>query len=407
MSGVVRTSLCLLATACLAAGWSDEPQSAPSHPSYRKILSVGQRAEWRFHPLAVDLNRDGHLDLVATARRVKNALHIWFGDRNGAFKPVDPTWTDIGYAALSTGDINRDGFPDIVGASHFAGVQALLSDGKGQFTEKLLKREDGYVAAQLAEFNGDGHLDLVLVGYQKAAIEIYFGDGKGNWALHKTLPESRPGRTMPGRAVAVGDLNQDGHLDVVAAFQRWGIYVYLSDGRGGFSGGHVDFSSATQAFESIALADVNKDRHVDIVINGTRSGPNQLNGPDVYLGNSGGTWKTSSVGLKVLKFATAGLSVGDLDRDGNLDIVAAGNVTGDPRSRYGLFWFRGDGTGGWQLVQESGLPDRGLSVPYSVTLADLDGDRVLEIIALNGGNGGSITIWKQRQENAPALLTQK
>ena len=79
-------------------------------------------------------------------------------------------------------------------ASHFGRVQTLLSDGKGGFTEKVLRGTDGYAAAQLSDLNGDGHLDLILLGYLKSGIEIYFGDGKGNWTLHTTLPQPRPGQ---------------------------------------------------------------------------------------------------------------------------------------------------------------------------------------------------------------------
>jgi hypothetical protein len=81
----------------------------------------------------------------------------------------------ISDTALATGDINGDGFSDMVLASHFGRVQTLLSDGKGGFTEKVLRGSDGYAAAQLADLNGDGHLDLILLGYLKSGIEIYFG----------------------------------------------------------------------------------------------------------------------------------------------------------------------------------------------------------------------------------------
>src|SRR6266404_1574127 len=69
----------MLTALCLVAGAVGVLTSAAPLPGYAKALTLGAGAEWRFHPLLVDLNRDGHLDLLATARLVKNSLHMWLG----------------------------------------------------------------------------------------------------------------------------------------------------------------------------------------------------------------------------------------------------------------------------------------------------------------------------------------
>jgi hypothetical protein len=398
MLGVRGKALGLLIVVVVLAGCAGLLRSGAPPPRFTQTATLGEPAEWRFNALVVDVNRDGRPDLVATARLVKDYLSIFVNDGNGGYGRLKSTWTDIGYSAIATGDINGDGFPDFVGASHFARMQILLSDGSGGFTEKVVKRDDGHVATQLVDLDRDGHLDLLLLGFQKSGLEIHGGDGTGNFTLQSTLPDPRPGsgRSMAGRSLAVGDLNHDGHLDLVAAFYRWGIYVYYGDGRFGFTGGHVDLGAPSREFQSVALADVNRDGHLDVLINGTihRDKPN---GPDVYLGDGKGGWTASSNGLKVLANASTGLGIGDLDGDGHLDLVAAGNTEGDVRSGYGLFWFRGDGKGGWRLVKDSGLPTKGLSIPHNVTVADIDGDGVPELVVLTGSESGRFTIWKQQR----------
>jgi hypothetical protein len=228
-------------TPWLVAGSPTQAQSPPPRLTYAKGLTLAQGTEWRLNPLVVDLNKDGHLDLVATGRLVDSALHVWLGDGKDTFKPIEPAWPDIGYGALATGDVNADGIPDLVTAGHMGRVQTLLGDGLGGFTEKVFTSADGYAGAQPADLNEDGRLDLVLVGFQRSGLQIYFGDGTGDWKTPNTLPEPRPGNNVPGRAVAIADLNHDRHLDLVVAFQRWGVYVYYGDGHGGFSGTSVDF----------------------------------------------------------------------------------------------------------------------------------------------------------------------
>src|SRR5207253_7270517 len=85
MVGSTRGWLGFLTVVGLVAGCAGLFRSAPLLPTYAKVLTLGPRIEWRFNPLALDLNRDGHLDLVATARLAKPALHMWVGDGKVTF----------------------------------------------------------------------------------------------------------------------------------------------------------------------------------------------------------------------------------------------------------------------------------------------------------------------------------
>src|SRR5262245_16659134 len=87
---------------------STPPASAPALPRYSKAVSLKPGTEWRFNPLAIDLNRDGFPDLVATSRLQDSGLYIYLGNGK-TFTPIERTWTDTGYSALVAGDINHDG----------------------------------------------------------------------------------------------------------------------------------------------------------------------------------------------------------------------------------------------------------------------------------------------------------
>lgn len=76
MLGFGRKSLRVLATGLPAAGCAALIEAAPPVPRYAQLLTLRPGVEWRFHPVLVDLNGEGHLDLVATARLVKPALYM-------------------------------------------------------------------------------------------------------------------------------------------------------------------------------------------------------------------------------------------------------------------------------------------------------------------------------------------
>src|SRR4029453_2130863 len=202
---------------------------------------------------------------------------------------------------------------------------------------------DGYAGGRLVDVAGDGHLDAILLGAEEAGIEIYRGDGTGTWTL---LTQLMPGPII-GRDLAVGDINGDGKLDLIAVFEH-GVVIVLQDGSGGWVRSPTDGYAIPGEFFSVAVGDVNHDGHLDIALNGNFLGLHTPHGPDVYLGHGHGGWTSATNGLKVLQFAAPGVALGDVDQDGCLDLLAGGNSTeamGD--TVYGLFLFTCDCRGNW------------------------------------------------------------
>ncbi len=367
----------------------------PSHALYGEAVLLGEGREWRPYPLLVDINRDGHQDIVATHRYPvdQNALHIWAGDGTRTFRAMPQTWPSPGYSGLAAGDINRDGHLDLLAASHFSRFHTLLGDGTGRFTDRVVNTRDGYTASELVDIDGDGQLDAILLGWQKTGIEIYRGNGAGQWVLSAQLMAGAIGRDL-----ATADVNADGKVDIVVATANRGVIVYLQNRIGDWLAQPTGFVSATREFRSLAVGDINRDGHLDIALNGGFQGLRENNGPDVYLGGGQGRWTAASNGLKVAPSPPAwGIALGDVNQDGHLDIVAGGKTAGLSRhTASGLLLFTGDGQGNWSLQTQSGLPATGLLPPYSIRLNDLNRDGRLDIIVAHGAtkdNEGYLSIW--------------
>src|SRR5258707_14149675 len=90
MFGVGRIVRCFLIATGLVAGCAGLFQSLPGPSHYSKLLTLGPGIEWRFNSLVVDLDRDGHLDLVASARPVKDSPLFLCGSGEVPFSSTEP-----------------------------------------------------------------------------------------------------------------------------------------------------------------------------------------------------------------------------------------------------------------------------------------------------------------------------
>jgi hypothetical protein len=158
-------------------------------------------------PAIGDFNGDGNLDLAIPESAGSLPIDIFLGNGQGGFQESGMVGADLGSAFALTADMNLDGKLDLLGA----GGCIWLGAGNATFTEAGCS--NGYYAAGIGDFNGDGRLDTLLFDASfpvLVTIDLGAGDGTYLSDFEFTLP------TNVGWAAA-GDFNNDGKLDVVTA----------------------------------------------------------------------------------------------------------------------------------------------------------------------------------------------
>lgn len=257
-----------------------------------------------------DFNEDGQLDIiVGTSNLFLNTGNRTFGSA------ISLNFT--GYRNFVR-DLNHDGHLDVVGANYNNGVTAILGNGDGTFSAPI--NSGAATASQaiaMADFNGDGELDAVVVTYEglnnPGKLALLLGNGDGSF-------QAPTFTTLPGYSwqVAAADLNADTHFDVVVTNSTNNkVYVLLGDGSGGFGAATTYDVSGV---ERMAIADYNGDTIPDIAVT------SQVDGLWLAIGNGDGSFGTfTSTGLGGGGFD---VDAGDLNNDGILDFVTI-DITGN------------------------------------------------------------------------------
>jgi hypothetical protein len=175
-----------------------------------------------------DFDRDGKIDL-AIPHRDGGQSHIYFNNGQAGFQRKAPFGTATGEArTAAAGDLNGDGWPDLVVGDLIKGTQVYLNDGNGALTQPFplgdVKRTTYAIA--IADLNRDGKLDVV-VGYAETPSAVFFGSGSG-----RNFSEVRFGDAKGSvYGLAVGDVNGDGWPDIVAGRSDARNALYISGRR--------------------------------------------------------------------------------------------------------------------------------------------------------------------------------
>ena len=395
---------------------------------------------------------------LAAQKRVYQFTAGVGGTGNGNFVPGTNVGAGNGPAAVAVGDVDTDGDLDMVAANYTAGtVSVVLNGGSGSYSGgSTVTVGSGPNGVVLADVDNDGDLDLLTANVLSGTVTVVLnggngsGGGSGNFSNGSTVPVG--GGAAYG--LAVGDIDGDGDLDLVTANNLATpiVSVRLNNGSGTFGGsasvavgsgpqgvalgdvdgdGDLDLLSANTAAgtvsvvlnggdatgsntgtftggstvpvgsspRTVAVADVDGDGDLDLLTaNDAASGTVSvvLNGGN---GSGGGVGTFSNGSTVPVGANPRGLAVGDVDNDGDLDLLTTNTTAGTASVRLNGGDASGSNTG---TFSNGSNPATGGS-PYAVALADADGDGDLDFFTANNLTSGTVSV--RFNTVAPPTLT--
>jgi hypothetical protein len=267
---------------------------------------------------AADVNSDGKLDLIVTGPLSTNQFFVatMLGNGDGSFQaPISTTFSGTIPNTAVLADFNGDGVLDLAYTNALT-VQTVLGNGDGTFHAgpSTGLSQIGLGAVATGDFNGDGKLDLVVTLYDLFTSGLEYSGvmlGNGDGSFGTLAPVNGVGTPFVGSITAVaGDFNNDGKLDVATAIQTAGAtvqaFLYVSNGNGdGTFQAPYSVPNVPGVTNPILLADFNGDGNLDLSTGGF-----------IYYGQGDGTFPTSSGRTGLPTFVLAG----DVKGDGQQDI---------------------------------------------------------------------------------------
>jgi hypothetical protein len=369
-----------------------------------------------------DLTGDGKPDLVTADPNYTNGtsyrggVRVLLGLGDGTFAPPQTFYGGPNPTSVVVADVNGDGKPDLVVLNspwhnsktdtYYCGnVSVLLGKGDGTF-ECPQSFDVGYnpLSVVVADINGDGTPDLIVDNEGKynpythtfcnAGIAVLQGCGNGTFGPPQTVAGSSY------TSMAVADLAGDGKPDLILInpgtynsathnYTNAGVDVLVGNGDGTFQKPQF-YPIGNTSLGPVIVADLTGDGKPDLLVvnrgtynSTTYARDNQ--GVSVLLGTGDGTFQNAKTSIVHGGFVYS-MTVADLNGDGRLDLVASDGSGG----QVGVMLGNGDGT--FQAPQSSLVFADGMkSASGMLAVADLTGDGKPDIIATDG-YGGHVSV---------------
>ncbi|MBU1076504.1 MAG: T9SS type A sorting domain-containing protein [Spirochaetes bacterium] len=343
-----------------------------------------------------DIDSDGDLDLVMSGQSSSaRELKIYVNNGAGIFNIHQIFNPGLFYSSITLSDIDNDGDPDLIvtgsdgAAYHF---KVYKNNGAGIFSLYQNLSPGVYLSSiATGDIDFDGDIDLIMIGDGAGYLfTVYMNNGEGFFSQGQSLS---PG--VDFGSIALGDIDSDNDLDLVmtgfSTGPGYNFKIYTNNGSGNFS----ESQSLTGLFTGgSSFGDIDSDGDIDLLISGTPDGSvNSI--LKVYTNNSTGIFNESqNINPGAMQ---SSIVLGDTDCDGDLDLIAAGFASGPTR------YFRSYTNNGTGAFYYKDSPAPGID-SCSIAIADLDNDKDIDLV-ITGSDGG--TLYFRVYMNQESTLNQK
>jgi hypothetical protein len=282
-----------------------------------------------------DVNQDTKPDLVLVNGQATSTIQVFINTSTGGVlsfaTPVSynlgPDAGNSNWYSLALGDLNKDGYPDIV-ATNFGSnnVDVLINNRSGGFGgASSVVVGNGPIGVAIADLNGDGNPDVATANYSDSSVGVLIGNGNGTFQAVSAHPVG----TSTPQSLAAADMNGDTKVDLVVNHNNMtgAVSVLLNDGGAGFSkAAGSPFATGGPYEDQIAVADLNGDGHPDVATINFGvccwPGSGQAGMLSLLFGTGSGALSTAQVFPTVSPSDNLhGVAIGDLDGDGRPDIA--------------------------------------------------------------------------------------
>jgi hypothetical protein len=337
-----------------------------------------------------DFNGDGRADL-AVADISSSNVSLLLGNGDGTFQTARSFAAGIRLDSVVAVDFTGNGILDLVVAdsgsypTYPGTVSVLLGNGDGSFQVPVSYAVGSDAdAVAVGDFNGDGKLDLAVANFFSNTVSVLLGNGNGTFQAARSVPVGNNPASL-----AVGDLRGDGKVDLVVAdagYPNFGnvgdVEVLLGNGDGTFQAART--YAAGDGASSVVVDDFTGDGILDLAVadaGGVPAGSSE--GVYVLLGNGDGTFHPAHT------FAAAtypeSVVAGDFTGDGILDLAVAN------RGANNVSILPGNGDGTFQDAPSFPVSND----PQSVAVGDFTAGGILDLAVANKGtdpSNGSVSV---------------